>query len=346
MSIGDKMSEKYYNYNDLQQMQENAKRFDYEIDKKSFLKSMNPLEQKMVLFYSKRPYDVFNYLDSLNNEQTNIMLSELTNEEISKLIDQFTAEDKKSFYSSFSNTILVNRFIANDKNSFVHIDELDLERKIELLDSSKVNTQVATQEIYNTLTTQEKQKVETKITSTEGSLVVDNVIDNSKLDSEDEITEDMEMQEFKLNEQELRNEEFKDENQKETNQKEKQPEEQELQNEEFKQEKSTEINDFLKSKLREYKEKNPKFNNLDISVSNLFDALSDELKAIVINDFNLFLEEQKNKLSNKESQQDVLNEFQKSKEDCETEIINNVKQIQLQNQEEIINEQFNNVKTL
>lgn len=336
------MSEKYYNYNDLQQMQEKAKRIDYESDKKSFLRTMNTLEQKMALFYSRRPYDIIIYLDSLNYKETNKMLNELTNGEISKLLEQFTAEDKRNFYSNFSNSVLVNKFIANDRQAFSHVDELNLERKIELLDSSKVSTQKATKEIYDTLSEKEKEVVEDKITSPEGSLVVDNVIEASENTSEKPIVE---VEEIKSNEQEIQKEEVQEEI--EEKEEEKQNQEQEIQKEEVEEEKFNKINDFLKLKLEQYKQQNPKFKDIDINNPKLFNSLSDELKQIVTNDFNLLTEEQKEKLNNNEEEQkELLNEFQKSKEDCETELINNVKQNKMEEQQEVINEKSSYVKTL
>lgn len=325
------MNQKYYNYNDLAQMQEKAKKIDYESDKKSFLKAMNPLEQKMALFFSRRPYDIINYLDSLNNNETNIMLNEMTNEEISKLLEQFTSEDKNNFYSTFSNSNLVNKFIANDKQAFTHVDELDLERKIELLDSSKVATKKATEEIYNSLSSKEKVAVEDKITSTEGSLVVDNVIESSEDNLENVVVEEQELQETKNDEQELQ--EIKNEEQEEKPEEKK--EEQEEVQKEVQKEQSKEINNFLKNRLEQYKKQNQKFKDIDITNPNIFSLLSDELKEIVTNDFNSLTEEQKNKLNREE---DLLNEFQKSKEDCESEIINNAKKVELESKEEVVND--------
>ena len=338
---GDNMNEKYYNYNDLEQMQEKAKKIDSEPDKKNFLKTLTPLEQKMALFYSKRPYDIINYLDTLNSKETNIMLNELNDEEISKLLEQFTAEDKKSFYRTFSNSILVNKFISNDKQAFTHVDELDLERKIELLDSSKVATEKATEKIYDSLSTDEKKEVETKITSTEGSLVVDKVIESDENNLENTMEEVLEEQDVKLQQQEEQNEETQEEKSEEKEQQENQEE----QKEEIQEEKFKEINNFLKSRLEYYKQQNPKFNDIDIATPNLFDSLSEELKEIVNNDFNLLTNEQKDKLNNTEDKENLLNEFQKSKEDCESEIINNIKQINKVNEEELTNEQ-SYVKTI
>lgn len=329
------MSEKYYDYNDLNQMKEKAKKIDYEPDKRNFLKSMNPLEQKMALFFSTRPYDIINYLDSLNYKETNMMLNELKNEEICKLLEQFTSEDKKNFYSTFSNSILVNRFIANDKQAFNHVDDLELERKIELLDSSKVSTQKATEKIYDSLSNEEKVEVETKITSIEGSLMVDNVKDDSENNLESIVEKEQDTLETRVEEKEL------PEEKQEEKQEEKEAEKEEVQDEKFK-----EINKFLKAKLEQYRQQNPKFKDLDITNPNLFSLLSDELKEIVTNDFNLFIEEQKNKLNNQEKQEDLLKEFQKSKEDCESEIINNAKTVELESKEEVVNEQSDYVKTI
>lgn len=279
------MNNRYYDYNDLNRMQEKTKKIDFEPDKKNFLKSMTPLEQKMALFYSSRPYEIINYLDCLNYEETNLMLSELNNEEISKLLERFNAEDKRNFYSTFSNSALVNKFISNDKNAFNHVDKLDFERKIELLDSSKVSTTKATEEIYDSLSVEEKKEVETKITSTEGSLVVDNVIENSAKDLENTILEEIESEKPQLNNQEERQHE------------EQQPQE--------------ENQEEHKKELQEQKE----------------EKIEDQ---------------QEEKIED----QNLLNEFQKSKEDCEIEIIASIKQNLLENNQQITNGQFNNEKKL
>lgn len=307
------MSEKYYNYNDLEQMKEKAKKIDYEPDKKSFLRAMNPLEQKMALFYSRKPYDIINYLGDLNNKDTDMMLDELTNEEISKLLEQFTAEDKEHFYSNFSNSILVNKFIANDKQAFNHVDKLDLERKIELLDSSKVSTTKATETIYDSLSTNEKVEVESKITSTEGSIVIDNIIEYNENNLENNVEAIEELDIVKENEQKIQPEEIEDEKE--------QKEEKVEEKEEFKEDKFKQINEFLKVKMEQYKQQNPKFKDINLDNPDLFNSLSDDLKEIVVNDFDLFVKYKKNKIKQPE---DILNEFQKSKEECESELINNV----------------------
>ena len=324
------MNEKYYNYNDLEQMQEKAKKIDSESDKKNFLREMNPLEQKMALFSTKRPYDIINYLNSFDYKETNMMLNELTNEEILQLLELFTAEDKKNFYSTFSNSMLVNKFIANDKQAFTHVDELDLERKIELLDSSKKDTQEASKEIYNSLSVDEKELVEDKITTLEGSLAIENIIQTS----ENNVENDLIVEAEKLQEPEIVKEELQQEEQQESKEKEKPKDVQE--------EQLQEMNEFLKSRLEHYKKENPEFETIDINNPNLFISLSDKLKEFVINDFNLIKKEQKNKLD----QQDLLQEFQKSKENCEIEIINSIKPEELETKEEVVNEEQGFVKTL
>lgn len=334
------MSEKYYNYNDLEQMQEKAKKIDYETDKKNFLRTMSPLEQKMALFYSRRPYDIINYLDSLNYKETNMMLNELTNEEISKLLEQFTAEDKKNFYSTFSNSVLVNKFIANDKQAFTHIDDLNLERKIELLDSSKVSTKKATEEIYDSLSSEEKIEVESKITSTEGSLMVDNLMEIEENQLENGLLEEIPSEQTLVNEQELQNEEFEEKIQEEREERkeEKQEKKEEIQAEKFK-----DINNFLKIRFEQYKQQNPKFKDVDQANPDLFNSLSDELKEIVTNDFNMLTLEQKEEIKNAD---DILSRFKKSKEVCETEIINRMMNEEIKIQEEMINEPNEHVKTI
>lgn len=334
------MSEKYYNYNDLEQMKEKAKKIDYEPDKKSFLRTMNPLEQKMALFFSRRPYDIINYLGDLNNKDTNMMLNELTNEEISKLLEQFTAEDKRNFYSNFSNSVLVNRFIANDKQAFNHVDELDLERKIELLDSSKVSTTKATETIYDSLSTNEKAEVESKITSIEGSIVIDNVIEPNENNLENNVEETEELDVVKENEQKIQLEEIKEEKEQ---LKEEKVEEKEKIEEKIQENKLKEINNFLKVKLEQYKQQNAKFNDINIDNPELFNSLSEELKEIVVNDFDLFIKEGENKSKQPE---DILNEFQNSKEEYEKELINSVLNEKVNLQVEEVQEQHSYAKTL
>lgn len=163
-----------YGYEELQSMREHAKKYDSENDKKTFLKQVSPIEQKMILLSSKRPYDVLVYLDELNLKSTKVMLEQLRDEEIMNLLLLFSPEDKKRFYSTFSQPFVVNRFIEFDKKAFTHISDLDLDRKVELLDSSNMTTIDATKKVYESISSnEEKLEISNNLTTASGAVAFD-----------------------------------------------------------------------------------------------------------------------------------------------------------------------------
>lgn len=332
------MNQNYYSYEDIIKMQEHAKKYSGESDKRNFLKEVSIVEQKMVLLSNQRPYEVLIYLDSLNNKETNKMLNELTNEEISNIILLFTDDDKKNFYSNFSQTSLVNRFIAMDKNAFQHIEHLELDRKIELLDSSKSYTENASKKLYESISEDDKQYVSDSLTTAEASVVLDNVSSDFELNNEisniEEKQEEFENKEMLIEKPEPAQKE--------------QPQEQQVLEENPKLDNELkEMNDFLKTKLQHYIENDPRFKDLDINNPKLYESLTPELRDVVDNDFNQLKNENKNPVLAENSDdkniedQEKLNSFNELKSACENEVIEQVKAIA---QEKMVAEE--SVKTM
>ena len=166
--------EKEIDYNLIKQIKEHAKNYDLSSDKKEFLKNVSAYEQKLILLESKNPCEVLTYLDELNLKSTKLVLRELTVDEISKILELFTTEDKKRFYNTFSELSVVNEFIMFDKNSSEYIKELSIERKIELMDSSNEKTSEATSIVYESMTPEEKTIAVESITSVDAISVLNN----------------------------------------------------------------------------------------------------------------------------------------------------------------------------
>lgn len=166
--------EKEIDYNVIKQIKEHAKKYDLAFDKKEFLKNVSAYEQKVILLESKSPCEVLTYLDELDLKSTKLVLRELTIDEISKILELFTTEDKKRFYNTFSELSVVNEFIMFDKNSSEYINELPLERKIELIDSSNEKTSEATSKVYESMTSEEKTVAVNSITSVDAISALNN----------------------------------------------------------------------------------------------------------------------------------------------------------------------------
>lgn len=173
-----KKEEKDYSYDELLQLQEHAKKYNYETDKKDFLRKVNPQEQKIILLSSQNPYEVLNYLDEIDLEESRDMLNRLTDKEILKMLELFSAENKKMFYATFSQTSLVNRFIVLDKRANDHITNLDLDRKIELLDSSNLSTVEASYKVYESVSPDDRLEVMESITTLDGSVALNRIEDD------------------------------------------------------------------------------------------------------------------------------------------------------------------------
>ena len=258
-------SEKTIDYTVLNQINEHALKYDTATDKKDFLKNVCAYEQKIILLNSIRPYDVLSYLNELDLESSRLVLSELNDFEIKKIIDLFTSEDKKNFYSNFSDLKLVNQFIKNDKNSYDYVDDLSLNRKIELIDSAKVETAQATEKIYKTMSEEEKGIVSTKITKPEASSVlnyVENSVEISVLESDlndNNIEERTDTIKLELEKEQLNNED-------------------KLVNEEILEEVNKFKDEFLRVNLQFLKENYKEFEEVDVDKYNL---LPEELKIIL-----------------------------------------------------------------
>lgn len=152
------------NYELVKQIEEHAKRYNTAFDKKRFLKNVSPYEQKYILINSNDPFDVLMYLDEIDSKDTRLLLSELNQDEIKKIINLLSCEQKKLFYNSFTNLELVNKFIKYDKNAKEHIQDLEFERKVEIIDASTKVTAEASSVMYESMEDNEKQIVLDMIT--------------------------------------------------------------------------------------------------------------------------------------------------------------------------------------
>lgn len=279
--------EKDYNYDELLQLQEHARKYNYETDKKEFLKKVNPQEQRIILLSSQNPYEVLNYLDEIDLEESRYMLNQLTQEEILKMLDLFSTEDKKMFYATFSQTSLVNRFIALDKKATNHISNLELDRKIELLDSSNLSTVEASYKVYESISPDDRLEVIESITTLDGSVALNSIEDdvNDLSQIQDISYENSETKSDKPLEEKIDPEKIE---QKELNEKSLE----EIQHIEI-------MNQFFKLNIQYYMEKFPELKNLDVSDENLYQSVSPELKLIIDNDFMKLQEKLKEQNSDK-----------------------------------------------
>ena len=169
-----------FSYEDLKLMEEHAKKYDMVSDKKNFLKSITPYEQKLVLLHTTDPYEVLNYLDELDLKNSRIILSNLEYHEISKIIGLLNSDDKKRFYATFSDLDLVNKFIAYDKNASDHIENLTLDRKVEILNSTDSKTEEAATKIYDSINEEDKEVVVESVSSVEAKVALDNVVSSDE----------------------------------------------------------------------------------------------------------------------------------------------------------------------
>lgn len=157
-------AQKNIDFETIKQIREHANLYDSAYDKKEFLKNVSVHEQKIILMNSGKPYEVLSYLDELDLKSSRLLLEELNYDEIKHIISLFSAEDKKRFYATFSDLSLVNQFISQDKNSQQHVQNLSFERKVDLIDSSDKQTQVATSVIYESMPLEERVSAVEKVT--------------------------------------------------------------------------------------------------------------------------------------------------------------------------------------
>lgn len=177
-------------YEYLKRLEEHSKLYDFVPDKKSFLRSIIPYEQKLVLLNSSDPYEVLNYLDELDNKATRKILNELTYDEIKKVISLFNSEDKKAFYSHYSDLDLVNQFIVHDKNASEYIDDLTFNRKVDLIDSSNSKTIEATSKVYETMSEEQQDIVSDFVTESSAVSNLSTVEAQAENNSIEEVVEE------------------------------------------------------------------------------------------------------------------------------------------------------------
>ena len=336
MSIEERIfTENELSYEQLNQMKEHAKKYDYEVDKKEFLRRITPYEQKLVLLETKNPYEVLTYLDELNFENTRLILNDLTSTEIRKVIDEFSSEDKKNFYANFSDLSLVNQFIKYDVNSKDHITDLKTERKVEILNSSNEQTKESATKVYETIKEEEKDFVMDSINTLDAKLTIDQVVLENQVEQQLDEEQFFEEQEQLNEESEEQQEELEEEQKEEELEEEQKEEELEEKQEEKPVEQLNEINNFMRDRISFYIKNIPQFSNINLEEENLYTNLSPELKQIIDNDFNLYVKEK-----NKEN----LELFQEAKSTCEHEVINSV--LSNSKREETVELEMDNEKTL
>lgn len=334
------INEKELSYDKLMQIREHAKGYNDASDKKEFLNSVGAYEQKLILLNSYKPYDVLIYLSELNTEVSNLVLRELNYDDVLKILPLFTLEQKRDFYKNFPSLPLVNSFIVYDKNSNEYIDDLSLERKINLLSTSTKETIEATSIVYESIPDEQKNIVADKVTTTTGSTTLNEVISR-----ENELIEtaSIEKEITNVEKVESNKEEIEEENKVEEKEEKEEKVETQLDKEE--------INSFLKTRMDYYKENIPEFKELNFTEDNIFLSLPPHLQERIAKEFEVFINERKleqlkdkknelkedaviikndeNKVDNID-QAAILNEFNEAKGVCEQQeigqIVNSINQ--------------------
>lgn len=309
-------------YNVIKRIEEHAKNYEQVSDKKEFLKNVSAYEQKCILLNSKRPYDVLMYLDELDLQSSRLVISELTYEEISKILELFTSEDKKNFYKSFSDLSLVNEFIKYDNNSSEHIKTLSFDRKVDILESTNKDTVQSSSKLYESMSSEEKTKAVELVTDVHASSVLIDIADNNdkNLDKDNNLFKEIKILENK------------------TNEKENVQEEQEQNNKDKKQENPEQINEdkncFIRDNIQKFKYKISELQTIDINEENIYALLSTESKKLIDQEFELYVENKKNNSISKEtsdtliidnsnnvSNDSIVNKFNEMKTKCERDKI-------------------------
>jgi len=330
------IDEKELSYDKLIQIREHAKGYNDASDKKEFLNSIGAYEQKLILLNSYKPYDVLNYLSELNTEVSNLVLRELNYDDVLKILPLFTLEQKRDFYKNFPSLPLVNSFIVYDKESNEYIDDLTLERKVDLLSTSTKETIEAASIVYESIPDEQKNIVADKVATTTGSTTLNEVISR-----ENELfeTDSIEKEITNVEKLESNKEEIAEEEENKVEEKEEKEEKEETQLE------IEEINSFLKTRMDYYKESIPEFKELNFTEDNIFLSLPPHLQERIAKEFEVFinerrLEQLKDKqnelkedvviIKNEENNVDnidqttILNEFNEAKGVCEQQEIGQI----------------------
>lgn len=206
---------KEINYLIIKQMEGHAKKYDFASDKKEFLKNVSIYEQKIILLNSKNPYEVLKYLEEIDLQNLRLVLDTLNYDEIKKILYLFSSEDKKQFYSNFSDLSLVSQFIMYDKNYYNYIKDLTFDRKVELLESLDKETVEVSSKIYENMSPVEKEKILQTVENPITSLALNNDVinsDSSTLNDKESIEnslDDNNIEKGELNELKVEKEELK-----------------------------------------------------------------------------------------------------------------------------------------
>ena len=187
-------NQNFIDYETMKKIHEHALLYESAYDKKDFLRNISPYEQKIILMNSSKPYDILEYLDELDLKGTRLLLEELSFDEIKHIINLFSSEDKKKFYATFSDLALVNQFITHDKNSSEHVENLSFERKVDLMDSSDKETEVATSVIYESMAVDERVTASEKLTDADASYTLESTNVYSDTQEQVETNEEVEQQ--------------------------------------------------------------------------------------------------------------------------------------------------------
>ncbi|MBQ9072485.1 MAG: hypothetical protein IJY25_04955 [Bacilli bacterium] len=275
-------NENQIDYQTLKTITEHAKQYDIISDKKTFLKNVSLYEQKIILLTSQDPYEVLSYLEEIDLKNLRIILNQLKYEEIKNILDKFTSEDKQRFYTTFSDLELVNQFILQDKNSDEYISDLTFNRKVEILNSSKAETQLASSKVYESMTVEEKDKVEDKLTDVDGISALNNVVtyDDHEINESIENSNKGDVVEEKV------------ETNEETKEKAEQSKEENQEDKEILEDRSK--YEFLLSRIEYYKNSIEKFKEIDLLSIDKYSLLPVEIQNIVDNDYNRYIEKIKN----------------------------------------------------
>lgn len=298
-----------YNYEYLKEIERHAKNYDFVSDKKEFLRNVSPYEQKIILLHSKNPYEVLNYLDELDIKQTRKILSELTYDEIEDILLLFSSEDKEKFYSTFSDLELVNQFMVQDERALEYIDDLSIDRKVELIDASNKETIEATSIVYESISDEQKEYVSSLVSDSDAVSalsVAEASFDMSKNESNNENDNYIEevnqnvQSEIKTNVQEIMNLE----------------QQRELINQENIVEKPNEI---VKSDNKDLKAQEMKKNNIEPQIQQ---KSNEQNNSLILDNFNQAKQDYKNAIIDKIQQEIEIkkdnNEFDKANQITKT----------------------------